>query len=202
MKKIEFLSIGIFLLLAGCSNNISDTAVFHSNPEHSGVYRAPQLNGLGKLNWKFKTGGRIFSSPTVVKDVVYIGSGDSNLYAVRVSTGNLLWKFKTGGEVSSSPLRYTIKPSISPVTMVIAMRWIEKPEVKNGNLKPEEKKKWKSPDLWTMQPADLYMEDLWDFFLSSPVVTVSRSEPLVYFGSSDGNLYALGRGQWRFAMEI
>ena len=45
--------------------------------------------------------------------------------------------------------------------------------------------------LWTMKPADMYMEDLFDFFLSSPVVDASNKNATVYFGSSDGNLYAL-----------
>ncbi len=53
-----------------------------------------------------------------------------------------------------------------------------------------------------MKPADLYMEDLWDFFLSSPVVGDIHAEPVVYFGSSDGNLYALnadrGNLRWKY----
>jgi outer membrane protein assembly factor BamB len=60
--------------------------------------------------------------------------------------------------------------------------------------------------LWTMKPTDLYMEDLWDFFLSSPVIGVNgpgiNKGPTVYFGSSDGNLYALdaisGSLKWKF----
>jgi outer membrane protein assembly factor BamB len=50
------------------------------------------------------------------------------------------------------------------------------------------------------------MEDLFDFFLSSPVVGVNgpgiNKGPTVYFGSSDGNLYALdatsGSLKWKF----
>jgi outer membrane protein assembly factor BamB len=53
-----------------------------------------------------------------------------------------------------------------------------------------------------MKPADLYMEDLFDFFLSSPVIGDQGSSPLLYFGSSDGNLYALdaktGLLKWKF----
>ena len=35
--------------------------------------------------------------------VVYVGSGDRNIYALNASSGALLWSYTTGGEVFSSP---------------------------------------------------------------------------------------------------
>ena len=35
--------------------------------------------------------------------VVYLGSDDSNVYALNASTGALLWKYTTGDHVDSSP---------------------------------------------------------------------------------------------------
>ena len=43
------------------------------------------------------------SSPTVVQDTVYVGSGDGNVYALDAASGALRWKFRTGGVVHASP---------------------------------------------------------------------------------------------------
>jgi len=58
---------------------------------------------VDNLLWKFKTDGKIFSSPVLSVGVVLIGSEDKNLYAIDSKTGELKWKFKTGGAVHSSP---------------------------------------------------------------------------------------------------
>ena len=43
----------------------------------------------GTLNWKFATGGQVFASPVLSPDgsTVYVGSDDSNLYAVHAASG-------------------------------------------------------------------------------------------------------------------
>jgi outer membrane protein assembly factor BamB len=43
------------------------------------------------------------SSPTIVSDTVYFGSGDGQIYAVDAHSGLLRWSYKTGGVVHSSP---------------------------------------------------------------------------------------------------
>ncbi|HEY2780838.1 MAG TPA: PQQ-binding-like beta-propeller repeat protein [Steroidobacteraceae bacterium] len=43
------------------------------------------------------------SSPTIVDDTVYIGSGDGNVYALDAAAGTLRWKFHTGDVVHASP---------------------------------------------------------------------------------------------------
>ncbi len=81
----------------------------------------------GKLKWSFKTGGEqrftargihgiqprtemmpdpfdvFLSSPAVAGGVVYVGSGDHNVYALEAETGKLKWKFATGDVVHASP---------------------------------------------------------------------------------------------------
>jgi hypothetical protein len=54
------------------------------------------------LLWAFTTGGTVVSSPAVANGVVYVGSGDHNLYALDASTGDLLWSYTTGWAVYSS----------------------------------------------------------------------------------------------------
>ena len=65
---------------------------------------SPTTVGHLGLDWTYQTGGQIESSPAVVDGVVYIGSGDGNVYALSASTGALIWSHATGGDIGySSP---------------------------------------------------------------------------------------------------
>jgi outer membrane protein assembly factor BamB len=62
------------------------------------------FRGPGTKLWEFQTGGAVQSSPAIGADgTVYVGSGDSNVYALNGVTGQKLWEFQTGGYVYSSP---------------------------------------------------------------------------------------------------
>jgi outer membrane protein assembly factor BamB len=56
--------------------------------------------------------------------------------------------------------------------------------------------------MWGFKPANQYMEDLWSFYLSSPVVYQNGKTAIVLFGSSDGIFYAVdaktGNLKWKF----
>ncbi len=69
----------------------------------------------GKMLWRFKTRGeKVYqyygyadyhhSSPVLYKSIVYFGSGDGNVYALKSNNGKVLWSFKTGDVVHSSPV--------------------------------------------------------------------------------------------------
>lgn len=75
--------------------------MFRGNPAHSGVYSTP--TSISSPKWKFKTGAKVFSSPAISDGVVYIGSSDTNLYALSAGDGALRWKRTTRGAVNSSP---------------------------------------------------------------------------------------------------
>jgi len=58
------------------------------------------------LKWTFvpdRQRNSQFSSAAVVNGVLYIGSNDSNVYALNANTGAKLWSFANEGGVSSSP---------------------------------------------------------------------------------------------------
>lgn len=176
-------------------------AMFHACEKHCGVYPVKEYKDFGNVKWKLKTGGKIFSSPALLNGVAYIGSEDKNLYAVDVVSGKTIWKFKTQGAVHSSPAVYDNVVYFGSYDgyyyAVDATGGKEK-----WKFKTEGEKRVGAKGLWTMKPSDLYMEDLYDFFLSSPIVNMDSSDGIVYFGSSDGNLYALdaqtGSLRWKF----
>ncbi len=57
----------------------------------------------GELEWRFATGGAIYSAPVLDRDgVLYFGSDDGYFYAVD-KAGSLVWRQELGGEIRSSP---------------------------------------------------------------------------------------------------
>lgn len=128
----------------------------------------------GDLSWKYPTGGYLHSSPAVAPSgIVYIGSYDNALYAVRPD-GSLYWSFTTQGSVHSSPA-VAADGSIyfgSNDGNLYALH-------SDGSL------------AWQFETAGEVV--------SSPVV---GAEGTIYVGSKDGHLYALnpdGSERWRFA---
>jgi len=188
-----------FFLLAPAKN--SNTSVNYLLGNRDSSLHSDQYRPIDNVKWKFKTGGKIFSSPAIWKGTAIIGSGDKNLYAVDISTGKQKWKFTTGGAIHSSPV--ISKGMIyfgSFDGYYYAVDFVtgkEKWRFKTGG-----EKGFGDTSYWGMKPAGIYMEDPWDFFLSSPVVNENAATPAVYFGSSDGNLYAVntknGTEIWRF----
>ena len=171
--------------------------MFRGNLQHSGVYNAPGLAKLTGVKWKFHTNGRVISSPAVADNIVYVGSTDCNLYAIDLATGAQKWKFETKGWVVSSP-------AIDAGTVYFASydSNFYAVDAASGQLK------WKfqtggerhyiGKHIHYLQPAAEAMPDPWDFYLSSPSVWNGT----VYFGSGDGNVYALdaaaGTLRWKF----
>ena len=78
MTTIRGLSLAATLFAAGSTVADAQTAMFRNGPEHLGVYDGPAPT-LQTLVWKFKTAGRVISSPLVVGEVVYVGSTDGSL---------------------------------------------------------------------------------------------------------------------------
>lgn len=57
----------------------------------------------GTLKWTFETGHRVWATPLIVSDTVYIGSMDRHLYALRLSDGQVKWDFHTDGAFAGTP---------------------------------------------------------------------------------------------------
>jgi outer membrane protein assembly factor BamB len=171
--------------------------MFRGGPEHLGVYKSENSPSLGAVAWKFKTAGRVVSSPVVVGDAVYVGSTDGNLYAINRADGALRWKFATRGAVNSSPAFSNgvvfAGSADGRFYAVDAATGKEK-----WNFKTAGEHRFTAPGIHGGTPRTEMMPDPFDMFLSSPVIAGGT----IYFGSGDNNVYALdaesGALRWAF----
>ncbi len=84
----RLVSIFLLLSLVFCLPSLGEDAwMFRGNPVHSGVYDAAEVATFSDVKWKFHTGGMVIGSPAVVKEKVYFGSSDGNLYAIAAESG-------------------------------------------------------------------------------------------------------------------
>ncbi len=151
---------------------------FHFSVSHSGVnpyenVLSPTTVGNLGLRWSYATRGEVGSSPAVADGVVYVGSGDNNVYALNASTGAYLWQYTTGAGVYSSP------------TVAYGAVYVGSYD---GNVYA----------LNASTGALLWQYTTGDQVDSSPAV----ANRVVYIGSFDGNVYGLnastGVELWRF----
>jgi eukaryotic-like serine/threonine-protein kinase len=174
-----------------------DSPMFRGNLQHPGVYSDVGVQKFSRVKWKFQTRGAIVSSPAVVDGVAYVGSDDHILYAVDLASGGLKWKFKTGSRVASSP-------AVASGTVYFGSYDdnFYAVDIATGKLKWKFKTagehRFTATHLHGTQPVKEAMPDPFDCYLSSPAIWQGN----VYFGSGDGNVYALdaasGDLKWKF----
>jgi len=114
------------------------------------------------LKWSYTTGFYVYSSPAVANGVIYIGSEDSKVYALKAKTGHKLWSYTAGDLVASSP-------AVANGVVYVGSydRNLYALNAKTG------------AKLWSYATGDDGS--------SSPAV----ANGVVYVGSADGNVYAL-----------
>jgi eukaryotic-like serine/threonine-protein kinase len=185
------------VMIPSCAHG--QTAMFRGGPGHSGVY-ASAAPTLETVAWKFKTRGRVVSSPVVVGNVVYVGSTDGSMYAINRADGTQRWKFDTRGPVNSSPAFHngvvyfgSVDGNFYAVTADSGkMKW---------TFATKGERRFTAPGIHGAIPRTERMPDPFDLFMSSPAIAGNT----VYFGSGDQNVYALdattGARKWSFATE-
>ncbi len=77
--------------------------LFRGNAARTGELKGPGLGSPATFPWIFRIGAPVVSSPAVANGVVYIGSDNSNLYALDSFSGPAKWTYKAGGAIGSSP---------------------------------------------------------------------------------------------------
>ncbi|MCP4974806.1 MAG: PQQ-binding-like beta-propeller repeat protein [Maribacter sp.] len=134
-----------------------------------------------EIVWQFKTADRVYSSPALDGNMVFIGSGDHHLYAIDKTTGKEVWRYKTGGAVHSSPFIWN-----NFVCVGSNDGYLYAIEKSSGQL------------IWKFASEGEKMYDLWDYYLSSP----TGNSDMLFWGSGDSNLYAIvaqtGDLAWKF----
>jgi len=117
----------------------------------------------GDRLWIFeKSEGKIWGTPAVNGDTVYIGSFDKKLYAVNVADGTLKWEFETEGAIVATPLVYD-----GTVFFGSFDRYLYALNEVDGSL------------IWKYQASN--------WFWSRPLV----DDGIIYAGSVDGKVHAL-----------
>lgn len=199
MTKFNSIAICITIaLLISCKSNLNKDAVFfHADASHSGFYNTTGVKKLHGVKWSFRTAGRIFSSPVISGNTVFIGSDDSILYALDKKEGKLLWKFRTGGRVSSSAAIYNEKAYfLSFDGYAYCLNKNSGKEL--WKFKTAGEHVFAAPGIHGLPEKDRALNDPWDMFLSSPVVANGN----IYFGCGEGIFYSLncnsGTKNWEF----
>lgn len=207
--KQTFLLILVFLTGMSLESTAQLSAqpsfsTFHGCEKRCGIYPVQEAPLFGDVKWKFQTKGKVFSSPAIHGGTAYIGSEDKKLYAIDTESGEQKWKFKTEGAVHSSPAYFQDVVYFGSFDghyyAVDARTGKEKWRFKTGG------EKWMGgKGYWGMKPADKHMNDLWQYYLSSPILDAKEQGLTLFFGSSDGHLYALnaetGELKWKYKTE-
>lgn len=189
--------LGLVAAVLVAAGGAAAQATFRGDAAHSGAIRDGGPRQLHRVKWRFPTGDRIVASPVYANGVIYFGGDDGNIYAVDAADGRQRWKRTTGGPVAATP-------AITGDTLYVGSydgkfyaldlrtgvpRW----KFATGG-----ERRFEAKGLHGMRPKNQTIADPFDVFLSSPVV----AEGMVYFGSGDGNLYALdarsGDLKWKF----
>ena len=195
MKTVTLI---LGLAATSCVTFSHAQSMFRGDAAHSGVYADKGPRQFHRVKWTFPTGGRIVSSPVTLGGVIYFGSDDGYVYAVDAASGRQVWRRGTNGPVSATP-------AIDHGVLYIgsydgkfyaldlrtgAPKW----KFQTGG-----ERQFEAKGLNGWQPKNQTIPDPFDIYLSSPVVVNGT----VYFGSGDGNLYALdansGDLRWKFA---
>ena len=118
----------------------------------------------GRLKFTLDAKGAVFSSPALAGDVVYFGVSNGRLLAVDAKSGKLMWDFQTEGS-KQDPMKM-LKPDGGLNNEAIYARYF-------GDYQ----------DMVLAFYRVFSVGAIW----SSPVV----DKGVVYFGSTDGSLYAI-----------
>lgn len=189
---------GGFNLKLASEKSITGTLSFDGNDLTFEVQPGPLPGQPGPANftapiaqpkWTFKTAAAVWGSPIVADGIVYFGSNDGNIYALKAGSGQQVWQFKTGGPVIGRPtIEGTYLYSLSDDGFLYKLdrrtsKLVWKFDTHGGSIKRD----WPSPKT-----------EGYDYLTSSATV----EDGIVYIGSADKKLYALnaktGEEKWNF----
>lgn len=164
-------------------NAIPGQPQFNSTPGVSGTPTAttffddlqtPANAGSIQPRWTFTTEDEIRAGPIAYKDMAFVGSYDTNIWALNLEDGQFLWKYPTSGGIASSPV---IDTSNKLVMFGSEDNTFTALDYKTGRIN-------------------------WSYVTKGKIRSSPRvAHGHVFFGSDDGKLYALVAGNGRFLWE-
>ena len=124
--------------------------------------------------WTFKTEDEIRVSPTAFRNMAFVGSYDTNIWALNLENGEFAWKFPTQGGIASAP----VIDSYSKLVL------------------------FGSED-YTFNAVDYASGRInWSYTTKGRIRSTARvAHDHVFFGSDDGRVYALVAGNGRYLWE-
>jgi eukaryotic-like serine/threonine-protein kinase len=181
----------------------------------AGTAMTPPLAGPAQARrlWVFTAEDEIRSSPVVAGGRVYVGSYDSNLYALDAETGALIWKRATEAGICSSPLALNdlviVGSEDNRVYALDAQRGTVAWTYTTGG--PIRSSPRLSGEQVVIGSDDQYLycldiwsgRLLWKYRAWGPIrSSAAFGKTLIYVGCADGNLYAIdrisGSMKWKF----
>lgn len=195
---VKRLAASLCLLLVAFESAAAQTT-FHGNAARTGAYDSAGPRQFGGVKWAFKAEGAITSSPAVAGGMLFFGSLDTHLYAIDQQTGEQRWRFKTDGPISSSPAVESGTVYFSGTDGLFYALAADTGAVRWRFATERGERRFEAKGIHGARPRGQTIPDPFDIFTSSPAVAAGR----VYFGSGDGNVYALdaqtGVLHWKFA---
>jgi outer membrane protein assembly factor BamB/tRNA A-37 threonylcarbamoyl transferase component Bud32 len=165
-----------------------------------------------ELVWKFACEDEVRSSPHVRDNMLYVGSYDTNLYALDAGTGEFRWKRATLGGVSSSPTTWgeivVVGSEDGQVYALDARKGTPKWTFRTGRAvrsspRIEDRIIYVGSDDQHVYAIDgINGRQLWKHRTWNPVrSSCGIGEGMVAVGSSDGHIYGLdafnGNVRWK-----
>ena len=195
-NTLPSIALGALLALAAAAPHAQE--MFRGDAAHHGTAAGPAPRAFHRVKWTFPTGGRVVSSAVWHDGAVLFGSDDGNVYSVDATTGRQRWMTHTGGPVASTPALSGDRVfAVSYDGRLYAL------DVRTGEMlwkfATEGERRFEARGLHGMLPRTQTFADMYDVYLSSPLVVDGK----VVFGSGDGHVYAVdaasGRLAWKFA---
>jgi outer membrane protein assembly factor BamB/tRNA A-37 threonylcarbamoyl transferase component Bud32 len=123
--------------------------------------------------WTFQCEDEIRGAPLIYNSVIYVGSYDSNLYALNAANGEFFWKYPTDGGIVTRPAAFE-----GSIFFGSEDKRVHVVSARSGKV-------------------------VWTYYTDGPVRSSPRiAENHVFVGSDDDHIHAVnimtGRASWRF----
>lgn len=152
--------------------------------------------------WTFKAEDELRSTPCVSNGMVFIGSYDTNIYALDAGRGEFRWKFATEGGISSSPAAWqdivVVGSEDGNVYAIDLRRGQKRWAFRTGKAvrsspRIEDRLIFVGSDDQHMYALDgLRGTQVWSYRTWMPIrSSACATEENVYFGGNDGTIYCL-----------